>query len=88
MITPFCINEGFRLKKDFKNTPKELGDVIAYASFKLVLHVTSEIYSHKDKGIIGTFNFWKTKYSDAHPLVIASTLEERENDYYIFEKIE
>ena len=86
MITPFYTNEGLKLKKDFKNTPKELGDAIANAGFKVVLHATAEIYSHKEKGILDTLNFWKTKYPDVHPLGIAATAEEREKDYYIFEK--
>ena len=86
LVTPFYINEGIKLKKDYKNTPKELGDAIANAGFKVVLHATSQMYSHKEKGISDTLNFWKTKYPDVHPLGIATTLEERENDYYIFEK--
>ena len=86
LVTPFYINEGLKIKKDYKNTPKELGDAIANAGFKAVLHATSEMYSHKEKGIIDTLNFWKTKYPDIHPLGIASTEEEGEKDYYIFNK--
>ena len=86
LVTPFYIDEGLRLKKDYKNTPKELGDAIAKAGFKAVLHATSEIYSHKEKGIIDTLNFWKTKYPDIHPLGIASTLEEKDKNCFIFEK--
>ena len=39
-------------------------------------------YSLKGKGIIDTLNF----YSEVYPLRIASTLEETQNDYYIFSK--
>ena len=43
-------------------------------------------YSLKGKGIIDTLNFWKTKHPEVHPLRIASTLEETQNDYYLFSK--
>ena len=86
LSTPFFINEGLKLKKDYKNTPKELGDAIVKAGFKAVLHASSGMYSHKEKGIIDTLNFWKTKYPDIHPLGIAATLEDCEKNYYIFEK--
>lgn len=84
--TPFYISEDNRIIKNYKNTPKELGDAIAKAGFKVVLHASSQAYDLKEKGIRDTLNFWKTKYPDIHPLGIASTLEESQKDYYIFEK--
>ena len=83
--TPFSIVEG-EFTKDFKNTPKELGDAIANAGFKVVLYAGKSAYSKKEKGIIDTLNFWKTKYPDIHPLGISSTIEESQKDYYIFNK--
>ena len=65
-----------------KNTPAQLGDAIVNAGFKLLLHATTRAYSLKGKGIIDTLNF----HSEVHPLRIASTLEETQNDYYIFSK--
>jgi len=85
--TPFFINEeGQKLVKNAKNTPKELGDAIVNAGFKVVLNACSTIYTHKEKGITDTINFWKTKYPDIHILGISSTLEESENDYFIYTK--
>jgi poly-gamma-glutamate synthesis protein (capsule biosynthesis protein) len=65
-----------------KNTPTQLGDAIVNAGFKVVLHATTRAYLLKEKGIIYTLNF----HSEVHPLGIASTLEETQNDYYIFSK--
>ena len=85
--TPFYLDiEGKKFVKNVKNTPTQLGDAIANAGFKVVLHATTRAYSLKAKGIIDTLNFWKTKYPEVHPLGIASTLEETQNDYYIFSK--
>ena len=67
-----------------KNTPTQLGDTIVNAGFKVVLHATTRAYSLKGKGNIDTLNFWKIKYPEVHPLGIVSTLEEIQNDYYIF----
>ena len=83
--SPLYIQEG-KLIKNYKKTPKELADAIANAGFKIVLHAASAAYNHKEKGIIDTLNYWKTKHPDVHPLGIASTLEESQKDYYLFEK--
>ena len=40
----------------------------------------------KDKGIINTLNYWKTKYHNIKTLGISSTLEESEKDYFIFKQ--
>ena len=84
--TPFYISEDNKLKKNQKYTPKELGDAIAKAGFKVVLHASSQAYNLKEKGIKDTVNFWKEKYPDIHALGISSTLEESQKDYYIFQK--
>ena len=83
--SPFYIQEG-TLIKDSKKTPKELADAIANAGFKLVLHASTNAYLHKEKGIIDTLNYWKTKHPEVRPLGIASTEEESQKDYFIFEK--
>lgn len=72
--------------KNPKYTPKELGDAIYKAGFRVVLHASSSIYSLKEEGILNTLNFWRINYPDVHPLGIASTLEESNNDYFIFTK--
>lgn len=86
--SPFYINpEGKKFIKDVKHTPKELGDAIANAGFKVVLHASTQSYALKEKGIIDTLNFWKTNYPDIYPLGITATLEESEkNNCYIFSK--
>ena len=73
-------------KKVLTLTPKELGDSISKAGFKVVLHATPFAYLRKENGIIDTLNFWKTKHPDVHPLGISSSLEESEKDYFIFRK--
>ena len=73
-----------KFKKDHKNTPKELGDALAKAGFKVILHASPYAYSHKEKGIIDTLNFWKTNHKDVHPLGIYATMEECEKNYFIF----
>ena len=43
------------MKKNLKkvtNTPKELGDEIANAGFKVVLHASNYAYCHKEKELI------------------------------------
>lgn len=84
--TVFHINsDDKKFQKKITNTPKEIGDAIAKAGFKVVLHGTAYAYLQKEKGIINTLNFWK-KYSQIHILGISSTLEESEKDYFIFRK--
>ena len=68
------------------NTPVELGDAIAMAGFKLVLHATIYAYAKEEKGIIKTINFWNSKYPDIRILGISKTHLDNEDDYYIFEK--
>jgi len=83
--SPFHIDpEGKKFTKNAKNTPKELGDAIAKAGFNVVLHGTYSAYNHKEAGVINTLRFWKGKHPDVHVLGISSSLEESENDYYIF----
>ena len=74
-----------KFKKNIKNTPKELGDAISKAGFKLVLHGTFLAYNHKEQGIINTLKFWKTNHPNVHVLGISATEEEHEKDYYIYE---
>ena len=82
--TVFHINsDDKKFQKKITNTPKEIGDAIAKAGFKVVLHGTAYAYLQKEKGIINTLNFWK-KYSQIHILGISSTLEESEKDYFIY----
>ena len=75
-----------KFTKKVTNTPKELGDSIANAGFKVVLHASKYSYSQKEKGIINTINFWKTKYPNITALGISSSLEESQKDYYIYTK--
>ena len=83
--TVFHINpEEKKFPKKVANTPKELGDAIANAGFKVVLHGSFYSYAQKDKGINNTINFWKTKYPNITTLGISSTLEESEKDYFIY----
>ena len=72
--------------KSVGNTPTELGDAIAMAGFKLVLHGTIYAYAKEEKGIIKTINFWNSKYPDIRILGISKTDIDSEDDYYIFEK--
>ena len=78
------ISEDKKFPKKVTNTPKEIGDAIANAGFKVVLHGTNYAFSHKEKGINNTLNFWKTKYPNVHPLGISSTVDESEKDYFIY----
>ena len=83
--TVFHINpEEKKFPKKVTNTPKELGDAIANAGFKVVLHGSLYSYAQKEKGINNTINFWKTKYPNIKTLGISSTLEESEKDYFIY----
>lgn len=85
--TVFKIVEGKEdFKKKVKNTPKELGDAIANAGFNVVLHASDKSYNLGAEGINNTLKFWKKNHPNIHPLGIASTLEESENDYYIYKK--
>ena len=78
--------EKSKFKKRVANTPKELGDAIAKAGFKLVLHGTIYAYSKEEKGIKNTLKFWKEKYPYIHTLGISKNIKDSENDYYIFKK--
>ena len=85
--TVFYINpEETKFEKKITNTPKEIGDAIANAGFKIVLHASHYSYLHKEKGIINTVNFWKNNYPNITALGISSTIEESQNDYYIFQR--
>ena len=66
------------------NTPKEFGDSLAYAGFRLILHGSPFAYSLKEKGIINTLNFWEANYPFIKILGISRTKEESENNYYIY----
>ena len=83
--TVFHIDKS-KFKKRVANTPKELGDAIAKAGFKLVLHGTIYAYSKEEKGIKNTLKFWKEKYPYIHTLGISKNIKDSENDYYIFKK--
>jgi len=80
------MSEEKKFPKKVTNTPKEIGDAIANAGFKVVLHGTNYAFSHKEKGINNTLNFWKTKYPNVHPLGISSTVDESEKDYFIYNR--
>ena len=85
--TPLHINPSEKsFPKKGLNTPKEIADSIVNAGFKVVLHATNYAYIKKDKGIINTLNYWKTKYHNIKTLGISSTLEESEKDYFIFKQ--
>ena len=85
--TVFYINpEETKFEKKITNTPKEIGDAIANAGFKIVLHASHYSYFHKEKGINNTVNFWKNKYPNITALGISRTIEESQNDYYIFQR--
>ena len=75
-----------KFKKRVDNTPKELGDSIANAGFKLVLHGTIYAYAKEKKGIKNTLNFWKDKYPDIKILGISKNEENSKKDYYIYKK--
>ena len=61
--TPFYIDPSAKkLKINYKNTPKELGDAIAKAGFNTILHATQESYSKLDAGIVNTLAYWKNEY--------------------------
>ena len=83
--TVFHIENG-KLKKNYINTPKELGDALAKAGFEIVLHASPNAYAHKDKGIIDTLNFWKNNHPKVRPLGISATLQDSEKDCYIVNK--
>ncbi len=83
--TPFYIQpEQKKFKKNKDNTPKELGDAIANAGFKVVLQSSWSAFNHKEAGVINTLRFWKGKHPDVNVLGLSSTLEESEKDYFIF----
>ena len=87
METVFYIKEdisdiNFPLK--INNTPKELGDSLSNAGFRLILHGSPFAYSLKEKGIINTLNFWEANYPFVKILGISRNKEESENNYYIY----
>ena len=85
--TVFHINpEETKFPKKVTYTPKEIGDAIANVGFKVVLHASPYSYSHKEKGIINTINFWKNNYPNITTLGISSTIEESQKDYFIFQR--
>ena len=70
------------------NTPSELGDAIAKAGFKLVLHGTLNTFTKGETGIKNTINFWKNKYPDIKILGISENERPNDDEYYIFSKNE
>ena len=83
--TPFYIDPSAKkLKINYKNTPKELGDAIAKAGFNTILHATQESYSKLDAGIVNTLAYWKNEYPNIKVLGISKTAQ-CENDYHIYE---
>lgn len=66
------------------NTPKELGDALAYTGFRLILHASPFSYALKEKGIINTLNFYEANYPFIKTLGISRN--EQENNYYIFKE--
>ena len=74
-----------KFEKKVKNTPSQLGDAIAKAGFKVVLHGTIYAFSKEEAGIKNTLNFWK-KYPDVKALGISDGEKGAQDDYYIFKK--
>ena len=74
-----------KFEKKVSNTPPQLGDAIAKAGFKVVLHGTLYAFSKEEKGIKNTLNFWK-KYPDIKVLGISESEKDAKDDYYIFTK--
>ena len=68
------------------NTPSQLGDAIANAGFKVVLHGTLYAFAKEEKGIQNTLNFWTDKYPDIKVLGINEDEEDQEESYYVFQK--
>ena len=66
------------------NTPKEFGDALANAGFRLILQGGPFSYILKEKGIINTLNFWEANYPFIKILGISRNKEESENNYYIY----
>ena len=73
-------------EKRVGNTPEELGDAIADAGFKLVLHGTKYAYAKEKKGIKNTLNFWKDKYPDIKILGISKNEENSKKNYFKYKK--
>ena len=87
MQTIFYIKEdindiNFPLK--INNTPKEFGDSLAYAGFRLILHASPFSFALKEKGIINTLNFWEANYPFIKILGISRNQKESEDNYYIY----
>ena len=72
--------------KKVSNTPSELGDAIAKAGFKVVLHGSLYAFAKEEKGIKNTLNFWNEKYPDIKILGISKSLKNAKDDYFIFKK--
>jgi poly-gamma-glutamate synthesis protein (capsule biosynthesis protein) len=72
--------------KRVSNTPPQLGDAIANAGFKVVLHGTLYAFAKEEKGIQNTLNFWTDKYPDIKVLGINEDEEDQEESYYVFQK--
>ena len=66
------------------NTPKELGDALAYAGFRLILNASPFSYFLKEKGITNTLDFWEANYPFIKILGISRNKQESENDFYIY----
>ena len=66
------------------NTPKEIGDALAYAGFRLILHASPFAFNLKEKGITNTLNFWEANYPFIKILGISRNEQESENNYYIY----
>ena len=66
------------------NTPKEIGDALAYAGFRLILHASPFSFNLKEKGIINTLNFWEANYPFIKILGISRNEQESENNYFIY----
>ena len=75
-------DKNFPLK--INNTPKELGDSLAYAGFRCILHGSPFAYFLKNKGIINTLNFWEANYPFIKILGISRNEQEAENNFYIY----
>ena len=81
----FYINsQSNKIVKNYKNTPKELADGLVNAGFCVINHASSNAYAFKRQGIIDTLNYYSTRFPKVHPLGIASTPEQANEDYFIY----
>ena len=89
METVFYIKDDIddmNLPLKINNTPKELGDALAYAGFRLILNASPFSFSLKEDGIINTLNFWEANYPFIKILGISRNEQESDNNYYIYEE--